>query len=117
MKIYVCVKQVPDTSGKVAVNPDGTLDVYKRQPMIRPSINCVAMTYALAQDPQYAELMTVKSSLTGHTINRFTQMCIRDRVITGEALHDHTGELILTVEEDVLIGDEHMVQNLSLIHI
>ena len=24
MKIYVCVKQVPDTSGKVAVNPDGT---------------------------------------------------------------------------------------------
>ena len=35
-------------------------------PMIRPSINCVAMTYALAQDPQYADLMTVKSSLTGH---------------------------------------------------
>ena len=31
-------------------------------PMIRPSINCVAMTYALAQDPQYADLMTVKSS-------------------------------------------------------
>ena len=26
MKIYVCVKQVPDTSGKVAVNPDGTLN-------------------------------------------------------------------------------------------
>ncbi len=26
MKILVCVKQVPDTSGKVAVNPDGTLD-------------------------------------------------------------------------------------------
>ena len=24
MKILVCVKQVPDTSGKVAVNPDGT---------------------------------------------------------------------------------------------
>lgn len=26
MRIYVCVKQVPDTSGKVAVNPDGTLN-------------------------------------------------------------------------------------------
>ena len=26
MKILVCVKQVPDTSGKVAVNPDGTLN-------------------------------------------------------------------------------------------
>ena len=26
MKIIVSVKQVPDTSGKVAVNPDGTLN-------------------------------------------------------------------------------------------
>jgi len=26
MRIYVCVKQVPDTSGKVAINPDGTLN-------------------------------------------------------------------------------------------
>lgn len=26
MKIIVCVKQVPDTSGKVSVKPDGTLD-------------------------------------------------------------------------------------------
>lgn len=43
-------------------------------PMIRPSINCVAMTYALAQDPQYAELMTVKSHLTGETINRFANI-------------------------------------------
>ena len=32
-------------------------------------------------------------------------------VITGEALHDHTGELILAVEEDVLIGDEYVVQH------
>lgn len=27
--------------------------------MIRPSINCVAMTYELAQNPEYADLMTV----------------------------------------------------------
>ena len=27
-------------------------------PMIRPSINCVAMTYAAAEDPANAELMT-----------------------------------------------------------
>ena len=26
MRIFVCVKQVPDTSGKVAVNANGTLD-------------------------------------------------------------------------------------------
>ena len=29
MKVIVCVKQVPDTSGKVAVNPDGTLNLAK----------------------------------------------------------------------------------------
>ena len=32
-------------------------------------------------------------------------------VIAGEALHHHAGELILAVEEDVLVGDEHMVQH------
>jgi len=40
-------------------------------PMIRPSINCVAVTYDLAQDPQYEDLMTAKSNLTGEKINRF----------------------------------------------
>ena len=32
-------------------------------------------------------------------------------VVAGEALHHHAGELILAVEEDVLVGDEHVVQN------
>ena len=36
MKIYVCVKQVPDTSGKVAVNADGTLDRASMQTIINP---------------------------------------------------------------------------------
>ena len=40
-------------------------------PMIRPSINCVAVTYDLAQDPQYEDLMTATSNLTGKKINRF----------------------------------------------
>lgn len=40
-------------------------------PMIRPSINCVAVTYDLAHDPQYEDLMTATSSLTGNKINRF----------------------------------------------
>lgn len=40
-------------------------------PIIRPSINSVAMTYKLANDPQYSDLMTAKSSLTGETVNRF----------------------------------------------
>ena len=70
-------------------------------PMIRPSINCVAMTYATAQDPQYADLMTVESSLTGHKINRFTH------------LHQSTEDLInkplfglYLLQERSRVGDE-----------
>lgn len=36
MRIYVCVKQVPDTSGKVAVNPDGTLNRASMLSIINP---------------------------------------------------------------------------------
>ena len=36
MKAIVCVKQVPDTSGKVAVNPDGTLDRASMATIINP---------------------------------------------------------------------------------
>ena len=63
-------------------------------PMIRPSINCVAMTYALAQDPQYADLMTVDSSLTGKKINRFTH------------LHQSTEDLMNKVKMQRLLGQK-----------
>ena len=36
MKIIVSIKQVPDTSGKVAVNPDGTLDRASMQTITNP---------------------------------------------------------------------------------
>ncbi len=36
MKIIVTAKQVPDTSGKLAVNPDGTLNRAKMQTIINP---------------------------------------------------------------------------------
>ena len=36
MKVIVCVKQVPDTSGKVAVNPDGTLNRASIATIINP---------------------------------------------------------------------------------
>ena len=36
MKAIVCVKQVPDTSGKVAVNPDGTLNRASMPTIINP---------------------------------------------------------------------------------
>lgn len=40
-------------------------------PIIRPSINSVGVTYEIAQDPQYADLATAKSHLSGNLINRF----------------------------------------------
>lgn len=43
-------------------------------PILRPSLNSVRMTYDLAQDPQYADLMTVTSPYTGEKINRFTNI-------------------------------------------
>lgn len=70
------------------------IDNWVDHPMIRPSINCVAMTYALAQDPQYADLMTATSSLTGHTINRFTH------------LHQSNEDLIKKVKMQRLLGQK-----------
>lgn len=43
-------------------------------PIIRPSLNSVKMTYELAQQPEYQELMTVISPLTGERINRFAHI-------------------------------------------
>ena len=43
-------------------------------PILRPSLNSVKATYDLAQMPEYEDLMTVKSSLTGKKINRFTHI-------------------------------------------
>jgi 4-hydroxybutyryl-CoA dehydratase/vinylacetyl-CoA-Delta-isomerase len=43
-------------------------------PMVIPSQNAVAMTYDLAHDPKYADLMTVTSPLTGGKINRFAHI-------------------------------------------
>lgn len=43
-------------------------------PIIRPSLDAVALTYDLAFDPLYEDLATVKSHLTGEKINRFTHI-------------------------------------------
>lgn len=43
-------------------------------PILRPSLNSVKMTYDLAQMPEYEDLMTASSNLTGEKINRFTNI-------------------------------------------
>lgn len=63
-------------------------------PIIRPSIECVGMTYELANDPEYADLMTAKSSYTGETVNRFTH------------LHQGTEDLIKKVKMLRLLGQK-----------
>lgn len=50
------------------------VDNWVDHPIIRPSINCVAVTYDAAHDPEYVDLMTAKSNLTGETVNRFNHL-------------------------------------------
>ncbi len=43
-------------------------------PFIKGHVNAASMTYALANSPEYEDLMTATSHLTGHKINRFTHI-------------------------------------------
>jgi len=43
-------------------------------PIIRPSLNAISMTYALARNPKYQDIMTATSHITGGRINRFTHI-------------------------------------------
>jgi 4-hydroxybutyryl-CoA dehydratase/vinylacetyl-CoA-Delta-isomerase len=43
-------------------------------PMLAPHVNSAAMTYDLAFDPLYEDLMTATSHITGKRINRFTHI-------------------------------------------
>lgn len=63
-------------------------------PMIRPSMNSVAMTYKLAEEPEYQELMTATSNLTGKKINRFCH------------LHQGTDDLVKKVKMQRLLGQK-----------
>jgi len=44
------------------------------EPMFQPHIHTAAMTYELAHRPEYEEIMTATSHLTGEKINRFTHI-------------------------------------------
>ncbi len=43
-------------------------------PMIKPHVNAAQLTYDLAFSPEYKELMTTTSNLTGEVVNRFTSI-------------------------------------------
>lgn len=63
-------------------------------PILRPSLNSVRMTYDLAQDPQYADLMTATSAITGNKINRFCN------------IHHSTQDLVNKVKMQRLLGQK-----------
>jgi len=43
-------------------------------PIIRPSLNSIALTYELAQQPEFKDIMTVISNLINERINRFNHL-------------------------------------------
>ncbi len=63
-------------------------------PIIRPSINSVALTYDLAYDPEYKELATARSAITGRIINRFCH------------LHQSTEDLMNKVKMQRVLGQK-----------
>ncbi len=63
-------------------------------PIIRPSLNSIGMTYELANQPEYEDLMTATSSLNGQKINRFTH------------LHQSTEDLVKKVKMLRLLGQK-----------
>ncbi len=63
-------------------------------PILRPSLNSVKATYDLAQMPEYEDLMTTTSSITGEKINRFTH------------IHQSTEDLIKKVKMQRLCGQK-----------
>lgn len=65
---------------------------YVDHPLIRPSLNAVAMTYELAQNLETRPLLTVKSNLSGELVNRFTH------------LHQSTADLVKKIKMQRLLG-------------
>ena len=63
-------------------------------PIIRPSMNSVAMTYELANQDEYKDIMTVKSHLTGEPINRFCH------------IHQSTDDLVKKIKMQRLMGQK-----------
>ena len=61
-------------------------------PIIRPSLNSVAMTYKLAEMEEYRDIMTAVSNLTGKRVNRFCH------------LHQSPEDLIMKVKMQRLLG-------------
>lgn len=63
-------------------------------PILKPSMNSVKMTYDLAHKPEYEDLMTTTSQITGNKINRFTN------------IHKSTEDLVKKIKMQRLLGQQ-----------
>ena len=79
MQVYMFGKKIEDPT---------------EDPILRPSLNSVRMTYDLAQMPEYQDLMTVISPYTGERVNRFTH------------IHQSTDDLRNKVKMQRLLGQK-----------
>lgn len=93
MKRDEYVKSVKEKNMDVYVMGEKVEDTITH-PIIEPSLNSVGMTYEMAQEEEYEELMTATSSLTGKKINRFTH------------IHQSTDDLIKKVKMQRLLGQK-----------
>ncbi|MCL2155917.1 MAG: 4-hydroxyphenylacetate 3-hydroxylase family protein [Leptospirales bacterium] len=61
-------------------------------PIVRPSMNAVKLTYELAGNPEYEDLLTATSHISGKKINRFTH------------IHQSTTDLVKKTKMERLLG-------------
>ncbi|MFC2033493.1 4-hydroxyphenylacetate 3-hydroxylase family protein [Chloroflexota bacterium] len=61
-------------------------------PIIRPTMECMATTYELAEKPEFQDLITATSHITGNKINRFTH------------IHQSIGDLVNKSKMGRLLG-------------
>jgi 4-hydroxybutyryl-CoA dehydratase/vinylacetyl-CoA-Delta-isomerase len=87
------IKSVADLGLEIYIFGE-KVDDYTEHPLIRPSLNCMAMTYELAAQPEYEDLMLATSHLTGKKVNRFTH------------IHQSSEDLVKKVKMQRLLGQK-----------
>lgn len=79
LNVYMMGKKVEDVVGN---------------PILRPSLNSVKLTYSIASTPEYKELMTSESIFSGETVNRFTH------------IHQSSDDLVSKVKMQRMLGQK-----------
>ena len=112
LNILVCVKQVPDTSGKVAVNPDGTLNRASMATIINPDdLNAVEAALKLkdANDILHEHIVRIlnpgdyQNIITSalHTTTRMHYLADYELYVDETILYDRQYHIVISLMRDV----------------